>query len=112
MEIQHLSIGMKAPDFTAVTTQGPVRLSDYKGKWVVFFSHPGDFTLVLIDYTPALTWVGCGKTVFPTSLIKQTPCRTDEVTGSLYIVIWDKQCRVWYNQKNPLFCNERCFLAS
>lgn len=46
MELQHLSLGMKAPDFTAVTTQGPVKLSDYQGKWVVFFSHPGDFTPV------------------------------------------------------------------
>lgn len=41
-----LSIGMKAPDFTAVTTMGPVKLSDYAGKWLVFFSHPGDFTPV------------------------------------------------------------------
>ncbi|MDD3346544.1 peroxiredoxin [Oscillibacter sp.] len=42
----HLSLGMQAPDFSAVTTFGPLRLSDYKGKWVVLFSHPGDFTPV------------------------------------------------------------------
>lgn len=42
----HLSLGMQAPDFTATTTFGPLRLSDYKGKWVVLFSHPGDFTPV------------------------------------------------------------------
>lgn len=42
----HISIGMKAPDFIANTTFGPIKLSDYKGKWVVFFSHPGDFTPV------------------------------------------------------------------
>ena len=42
----NLSIGMKAPDFSANTTFGPIRFSDYKGKWVVFFSHPGDFTPV------------------------------------------------------------------
>lgn len=42
----HLTIGMKAPDFTAITTFGNLRMSDYKGKWVVFFSHPGDFTPV------------------------------------------------------------------
>src|SRR5688500_2855880 len=35
-----------APEFEAVTTQGPVKLSDYKGKWVVLFSHPADFTPV------------------------------------------------------------------
>ena len=42
----HLTLGMQAPDFTATTTFGPLRMSDYKGKWVVFFSHPGDFTPV------------------------------------------------------------------
>ena len=40
-------IGEKAPAFTAETTQGIVRFpEDYKGKWVVFFSHPADFTPV------------------------------------------------------------------
>lgn len=42
----HLSLGMQAPDFSATTTFGPLHLSDYKGKWVVLFSHPGDFTPV------------------------------------------------------------------
>ncbi len=46
MTSQHLSIGMDAPDFTATTTFGPIRFSDYRGRWVVFFSHPGDFTPV------------------------------------------------------------------
>ncbi len=35
-----------APDFEAKTTQGMIKLSDYKGKWVVLFSHPADFTPV------------------------------------------------------------------
>jgi len=40
-------IGERAPAFTADSTQGPVRFpDDYKGKWVVFFSHPADFTPV------------------------------------------------------------------
>ena len=40
-------IGEKAPAFTADSTQGPVHFpDDYKGKWVVFFSHPADFTPV------------------------------------------------------------------
>lgn len=39
-------IGETAPDFEAVTTHGTVRLSDYRGKWVVLFSHPADFTPV------------------------------------------------------------------
>jgi peroxiredoxin (alkyl hydroperoxide reductase subunit C) len=35
-----------APDFEAKTSQGPLKLSDLKGKWVVLFSHPADFTPV------------------------------------------------------------------
>ena len=42
----NVKIGQKAPDFTADTTYGTVSLDDYKGKWLVFFSHPGDFTPV------------------------------------------------------------------
>ena len=40
-------IGEDAPKFTAVTTNGVMNFpDDYKGKWVVFFSHPADFTPV------------------------------------------------------------------
>ncbi|MFZ0389157.1 MAG: peroxiredoxin [Calditrichia bacterium] len=35
-----------APQFTALTTHGSKSLSDYKGRWVVLFSHPADFTPV------------------------------------------------------------------
>ncbi len=39
-------IGQHAPDFEATTTMGNRCLNDYKGKWLVLFSHPGDFTPV------------------------------------------------------------------
>jgi len=41
-----LHLGETAPDFEAVTTHGPMKLSDYKGEWVILFSHPADFTPV------------------------------------------------------------------
>lgn len=41
-----LLIGDPAPVWQAVTTHGKIKLSDYKGKWVVMFSHPADFTPV------------------------------------------------------------------
>lgn len=40
-------IGDTAPAFTAKTTQGEIKFpEDYKGKWVILFSHPADFTPV------------------------------------------------------------------
>jgi len=35
-----------APDFHAETTHGIKSLADYKGRWLVLFSHPADFTPV------------------------------------------------------------------
>ena len=39
-------INEPAPDFRALTTHGERSLSDYRGKWLILFSHPADFTPV------------------------------------------------------------------
>lgn len=56
----NVKIGQKAPEFNSITTCGEVCLNDYKGKWLVLFSHPGDFTPVctteMIAFTRAHTY--------------------------------------------------------
>ena len=46
MQNHILRINDKAPDFEARSTRGQVRLSDYRGRWLLLFSHPADFTPV------------------------------------------------------------------
>lgn len=41
-----LRIGDTPPDFEARSTIGPVKLSSYRGRWLILFSHPADFTPV------------------------------------------------------------------
>ena len=41
-----LTLGRLAPDFMALTTHGYIRLSDFRGKWVVLSSTPMAFTAV------------------------------------------------------------------
>ena len=43
-----------APEFAARSTLGEVRLSDYRGRWLILFSHPADFTPVCTSEFVAL----------------------------------------------------------
>jgi len=47
METSMIHIGDKFPQIKVQTTQGPLSLPEaFKGKWMILFSHPADFTPV------------------------------------------------------------------
>lgn len=48
-------LGDRAPVFEARTTMGPVSLADYRGRWLLLFSHPADFTPVCTSEFVALS---------------------------------------------------------
>lgn len=59
-------INEPAPAFRAQTTHGELSLQDYRGKWLVLFSHPADFTPVCTTefsafarQAPAFNAIGC-----------------------------------------------------
>jgi peroxiredoxin (alkyl hydroperoxide reductase subunit C) len=63
---QILHLGDEAPNFTARSTMGPITLSDYRGRWLLFFSHPADFTpvctsefIALAKAAPRFKALGC-----------------------------------------------------
>jgi peroxiredoxin (alkyl hydroperoxide reductase subunit C) len=49
-----LRIGDAAPLFRARSTMGDVRLDQFRGRWLIFFSHPADFTPVCTSEFVAL----------------------------------------------------------
>ncbi len=51
----NVRIGQFAPDFEAETTQGPIKLVDYRGKWVVLFSHPRRLYPSMLDFQTSET---------------------------------------------------------
>jgi peroxiredoxin 2/4 len=50
-----IRISENAPDFRARTTLGERSLSDFRGRWLIFFSHPADFTPVCTTEFVALS---------------------------------------------------------
>lgn len=63
---KQLHLGDTAPDFIARSTLGQISLSDYRGRWLVLFAHPADFTPVctsefvsLARAAPRFSALGC-----------------------------------------------------
>ena len=72
-----LTIGDTAPDFTAVTTEGPISFHDWIGdSWAVLFSHPKDFTPIC---TTELGYMASIKSEFDRRGVKVMALSVDPV---------------------------------
>lgn len=78
----NVKIGQYAPDFEAETTMGKVKLSDYRGKWLVLFSHPGDFTPVCTTELIAFAKSAPYFQNLNTNLLRPK-CRLNPISSSL-----------------------------
>ena len=56
-------LGEPVPAFEAMTTRGKISFpADYKGKWVILFSHPADFTPICTSEVLTISH-GCVRSV-------------------------------------------------
>jgi len=102
-----LRINDIAPDFSAMTTQGPIKFHDWIGNsWAILFSHPKDFTPVcttelgyMAKIEPEFTKRGCkliGLSVDPVDSHKIWLKDIEETQGTLpqYPIIADSDLSV------------------
>ena len=109
-----IRLNERAPDFTARSTHGPIQLSSYKGRWVVLFSHPADFTPVCTSDATSGSPVGSYPIACSGgSNANYAPSYSDgtlTVTPRALHVSADSTTRT-YGEPNPTFTASRHFVS-
>ncbi|WP_397391073.1 redoxin domain-containing protein [Polynucleobacter sp.] len=76
MTVQFPRLNERTPEFSAKTTFGEKKLSDYEGKWLILFSHPADFTPVCTT-----EFIGFAKAA---ETFKSMNCESMKVSGLFF----------------------------
>ena len=83
-------IGDRAPAFRSMTTMGKCNFpEDYKGKWVVFFSHPADFLHSHLAWAESIEHIdldGKGKVEIPFPIVADISMKVAKQYGMLQTV--------------------------
>ena len=101
-------IGDRAPEFKAKTTQGEINFpKDFEGRWVVFFSHPADFTPVCT--TEFMTFASM-QADFAKQNCKLLGLSIDSIYAHIAWLRTIKE-RIVYKDMNTLICKLTMFFS-
>jgi len=97
MTSTYLRLGDTAPDFTAPSSQGEFNLYKYQdNSWLIFFSHPGDFTPVCTTELGATARLLPEFTKRNTKVVALSVDSTERHTGWIKDIEETQNCNVTY----------------
>lgn len=101
------NIGRIMPAFEALSNHGIIKLNDYKGKWVILFSHPADFSPA---WASEITKIACTN-----SKLKELNCELIgiAVENDHSPLLWPKAVQEQFEEKIwfPVIFDPHCQIA-